>query len=141
MEESKHFGYSGGFLYDTDSRRVLLQLRDDKAPVNPNKWGLFGGGREENETPKECFIREMEEELALALKEEEVIPLWDYFNPKRNTQRYIFYVNKFIPKVQMTLNEGADFDWISLDELSKYDLTDFARKDLITFKDMITIQS
>ncbi len=125
--------YAGGFLYNPKTKSVLLHLRDDKAPANPNQWGFFGGSSEGNETPKQCFIREIKEELGIELKDENIISIRDYMNEKRGTWRYVFYVKSDLEKSKMTLGEGADFDWIPLDEVFEYDLTDKTRQDLEFF--------
>lgn len=48
--------------------RVLVYLRDDKAGIPfPAAWDLPGGGRENDETPDECALRELFEEFGLRL--------------------------------------------------------------------------
>lgn len=48
--------------------RVLVYLRDDLASIPfPAAWDLPGGGRENNETPDECALRELFEEFGLRL--------------------------------------------------------------------------
>ena len=130
--EQKSF-YSGGFLYNPKTRQVLLHLRDAKAPINPNKWAFFGGISENDETPKECFVREMQEELNIGIAEHEVLPLCDYLNTNRGTWRYVFYVQSELPASAMKLGEGADFRWIPLKEVFNYDLTKSVKSDLETF--------
>jgi len=50
-----------------DSRGwLLLQERDDKAPVDPDKWGLVGGGVEPGESPAAAASRELAEETGIA---------------------------------------------------------------------------
>jgi 8-oxo-dGTP diphosphatase len=44
---------------------VLLQERDEHAPVEPNKWCLVGGGVEEGESPETAAYRELEEETGI----------------------------------------------------------------------------
>ncbi len=129
----KDIFYSGGFLYNPKKNMVLLHHRDEKAPVNPDVWAFFGGTSEPNETPKECFKREIAEELSIDISLDEIIPLTDYMNTDLNTYRNVFYVVSELEKSQMKLNEGKDFDWVSLDNLDKYKLTELTKLDLQLF--------
>lgn len=53
---------------------ILTYLRDDFAHIPwPALWDLPGGGREGNETPEACVLRELEEEFGLVLPEERLI--------------------------------------------------------------------
>jgi 8-oxo-dGTP diphosphatase len=124
--------YAGGFLYNPKTHSVLLHLRDNKTPIHPNQWGFFGGLNEGNESPKECFKRELREELGIDLDEEKVRSLCDYLNIERGTWRYVFYVESEKEKSEMVLNEGADFDWIPLDKVFEYDVTEKTVRDLKT---------
>lgn len=48
--------------------QIVTILRDDIPTIPwPNQWDLPGGGRENDETPVECAMRELEEELGLTL--------------------------------------------------------------------------
>ena len=59
--------------------QLLTYLRDDK-PGLPfaARWDLPGGGREGDETPEACVLRELEEEFGLILPEERLLRRWDY---------------------------------------------------------------
>ena len=51
--------------------KLLTILHDDKANIPwPNMWELPGGGREGDESPFECAVREVYEELGIHLTEE-----------------------------------------------------------------------
>lgn len=43
-----------------------LQMRALDAPTSPNRWGIFGGGLEEGESPDDAVLRELLEELMYA---------------------------------------------------------------------------
>ena len=47
---------------------ILTYLRDDTPGLNwANMWDLPGGGREGDETPEDCVLRELHEEFGLHL--------------------------------------------------------------------------
>jgi 8-oxo-dGTP pyrophosphatase MutT (NUDIX family) len=125
--------YAGGFLYNPATRSVLLHKRDGRTKVNPNQWAFFGGLNEEGETPIKTFRREFKEELGIDIPEEEIKPLCEYFNKEMQTYRYVFYVESDLEKSEMRLTEGESFDWIPLDRVFGYDLTEKTAKDLKMF--------
>lgn len=125
--------WAGGFLYNPKTNSVLLHKRDSNTRFNPDSWAFFGGLNEVDEKPVECFIREMKEELSVDIKPNEVIPLCDYLNEELQTYRYVFYVLSEKQKSDFTLHEGADFDWVNLDEITNYKLTEKTERDLNYF--------
>ena len=64
----------GIFLVD---RRgwVLLQERDEHAPVAPGQWGIVGGHVDPDETREEALHRELREETGLVLPHD-ALELW-----------------------------------------------------------------
>jgi len=129
--------FAGGFLYNPQTNSVLLHKRDLKSKFNPSKWAFFGGKSEGDENPTEVFMREMREELGIEIPKDQMISLCDYLNEKFNTHRYIFYVESDLKKDEMKLNEGADFDWIPLEKVFTYDLTEKTKRDLELFKKIV----
>lgn len=62
MRNDKDF--SGAKLALLSRGRVLTLLRDNKPDIPfPDCWDLPGGGREGDETPEECALRELDEEF------------------------------------------------------------------------------
>lgn len=125
--------YAGGFFYNPKKNEILLHKRDGNTKINPHKWTFFGGSSENNEKPLQTFIREIEEELGVKLFGEEVVPLCDYLNEQENMWRHVFYAISEKQKSEMVLGEGADFDWVSLDKVFEYDLSEKTIRDLNTF--------
>lgn len=129
--------YAGGFLYNPETGSVLLHKRDAQAKVNPNSWAFFGGLNEGNETPMQTFRREIQEELNLKVAETECIALTNYFNEALKTHRYVFYVISDVHKSDLVLGEGEGFDWIPLENVFGYVLTEKTVRDLKTFLDQL----
>jgi 8-oxo-dGTP diphosphatase len=62
--------FNGAKLAILTGDRLFAILRDDKPDISwPGRWDLPGGGREGDETPAECALRETREELGLVLPE------------------------------------------------------------------------
>jgi 8-oxo-dGTP diphosphatase len=59
---------------------LLTYLRDDKSGIPfPGLWDLPGGGREGDETPQDCALRETFEEFGLTLAKDRIT--WGRFYP------------------------------------------------------------
>jgi 8-oxo-dGTP pyrophosphatase MutT (NUDIX family) len=141
METKKSFA-SNGFLYNPKKQEVLLHLRDGHATTNPNKWAFFGGAGEGGETAAECCSREIKEELNIDIPVEDLILLRDYLIPdyiteKRCEHQHSYYIESDIPKSEMILSEGADFDWVPLDKVFEYDMSDETVESLKMFIEKI----
>ena len=53
---------------------VLTCLRDDRPDLRwPGLWDLPGGGREADETPEDCLLRELWEEFGLTLSPDRLL--------------------------------------------------------------------
>ncbi|MEM1037728.1 MAG: NUDIX hydrolase [Pseudomonadota bacterium] len=69
---SKDFSGSKIALFCGDE--LLVYLRDDFEHIPfPGCWDLPGGGREGEESPEACALRELEEEFGLILSKERIV--------------------------------------------------------------------
>jgi 8-oxo-dGTP diphosphatase len=60
--------FSGAKIALICETHLITYLRDDKAGIPfPGLWDLPGGGREADETPIECALREVKEEFGLQI--------------------------------------------------------------------------
>lgn len=62
--------------------RLLTLLRDDDPSISyPNWWDMPGGGREGNESPEACVLRETREEFGLVLPREALVWRGEFDSP------------------------------------------------------------
>lgn len=100
-------------IFVNDKQQVLLFLRDDKQGIPyHNMWDVPGGHVEENETPEECIIREMKEEMGLDLKD------FQLFCKKEFDDRieYTFWKKQNLDINKITLLEGQCLKWFTQQE-------------------------
>lgn len=71
---ARHPPFSGAKIALLCEGLLLSYQRDDKPSIPwPGLWDLPGGGREGNETPLECALRETREEFGLTIARETII--------------------------------------------------------------------
>lgn len=134
MQQQLEKFWAGGFLYNPETNEVFLHHRDKKTRYNPDMWAFFGGLNEGDETPVQCFVRELDEEIGLKVPEGEVIHLDNYMNVEFDTYRYVFYVESNVDVSELRLGEGAGFEWVSLVNMKEEKYTEKTLRDLNTFK-------
>ena len=57
---------SAAIVYNKENQ-ILLQNRESISRMG-EEWGFFGGALEQDETPEQALIREIEEELTYKIK-------------------------------------------------------------------------
>jgi 8-oxo-dGTP diphosphatase len=104
-------------LFDRDNK-LIIYLRDNKPDIPfPNTWDLLGGGCEENETPEQTAIRELEEEIGIAPKQ--VYKLSECVLQSGWTA-HIFWGHLELSVSELTLNEGQRLEGIDLQDYQNY---------------------
>jgi 8-oxo-dGTP pyrophosphatase MutT (NUDIX family) len=119
------------------SGAVLLQLRDDKAPVCPDVWGTVGGEVEPGETPDEAAARELAEETGLT--DVPLTPLWVVELPADSgsgtTVRHVYGATADLVDDDITVGEGADIRFVPPDQALDLPMTPATRVVLTQYLD------
>lgn len=87
--------------------RIVTILRDDMPTIPwPAHWDLPGGGREGDESPLACVLRELCEELGLAWSQEQIT--WSGYFPNDEAGVWFFVAEQpdFDPDAVLFGNEG-----------------------------------
>lgn len=104
-----------------DGGRVLLAQR--KADANEAlKWEFPGGKLEPGETPEECLVREIKEELAMDIKVEDIYEIVSHRYGERSILLLAYLCRRKggdpVPR------DCNDFHWVEVERLTDYDLAD-----------------
>lgn len=107
-----------GVIIEYVDKKMLFQLRDNKKSIpNPNRWGIFGGGIEENELPVDAAVRELDEELGLKIKPADLKLIIKIPLIKNKNYIYRLKINKNISTLK--LMEGQKMKYMERKELLK----------------------
>src|SRR5262249_9104333 len=107
---------SANMIFLNDRRQVLLFLRDDLPTIPfPNVWCLPGGHLEPGETPKDCIVREMQEELSMACHD----ALWFATASRRYGVEHTFWMRANFAVDGIHLTEGQRVEWYTQAEIAE----------------------
>jgi 8-oxo-dGTP diphosphatase len=110
---------STNIIIYNDRDEILLHLRDNKPTIlYPNTWALPGGYIEEGETPEQCILREMTEELGIEFKEVSL-----FLAAQRSYGfEYTFCIRASFRVEEVRLTEGQAIKWFACDEIEQMKL-------------------
>jgi 8-oxo-dGTP pyrophosphatase MutT (NUDIX family) len=119
-------GFGCVLLVDAQGR-VLLQERDEHAPIDPDRWGLSGGHLEPGEDPESGAYREVEEETGVRLAPGTLEPFktFEVFHPGYGS---VDHVHVYVGRVDLTdddidCHEGRRIVFVEPDRARHLDLT------------------
>jgi len=91
--------YAGSKIALICKDELLVYKRDDKPTIPfPGYWDLPGGGREGDETPQACALRELEEEFAIVLDESRILWGKRYEGQRADGLAAYFFVAALYPE-------------------------------------------
>ena len=103
-------------IFVDDQNRILLLLRDDKPDIPyPNMWDVPGGHVDSEETPGDCIIREMKEEMELQLTEFSLFSIMEF----DDRIEYVFWKKENLVISEICLHEGQRIEWFTEDRVKK----------------------
>jgi 8-oxo-dGTP diphosphatase len=106
MAEVRRF--AGALLFDTDGN-LLLQQRDNiPGIIHPGRISLFGGHQEPGESPLECVVREVHEELSFFVSADRFEHIGTYDDDDGGQTRVIeLFTAAGLPAARLAVTEGA----------------------------------
>lgn len=108
----KRKGCSIVFL--NDKMQILLFLRDDIPGLPyPNMWDIPGGHVEKDETPEQCIVREMKEEMGLDIQGFELFKVVDFVD----RMEHVFWKKENLDISKIKLTEGQCLKWFTEDAI------------------------
>ena len=123
MRERTPFSGSKIVLYCNS--QLVTYLRDNKPQIPfPGRWDLPGGGREMDESPAQCAMREVEEEFGLRIPVERVTWIRRYEgNVKGGLCTYFLAAPLFSDEIGQIIfgDEGERWRMMSFDEFLSED--------------------
>lgn len=110
----------GVFLIN-DRGQTLLQKRSATKRFSPNKWRPCAGHVKAYESLEDAAIREVEEEIGILFKKEELKPLEMRkieVLPKNSHVTYFYYLESNLEENEFTIQkeELSEIKWFDLDE-------------------------
>lgn len=116
--------------------RVIVQQRDQHAKNAPGMLAVFGGGKEDGETPRACLEREMKEEINITFnsKKHNLSILCDTINTAvAEDDKVRIYVVIGIDPSEIVIGEGVGFAQLSEVESRSHEITPFTKEMLAMY--------
>jgi 8-oxo-dGTP diphosphatase len=101
-------------IFVNDNKDVLLFLRDNKPDIPyPDTWDVPGGHVEDGETPEQCIVREMREEMGIELKGFQLFSSIEF----DDRIEYTFWKSENLDIDSIRLTEGQRLKWFTQEEV------------------------
>ena len=106
---------------------VLLQERDEHAPVAPDRWSMIGGHVEDGEDFEPAAYREVEEETGIRLRPGD-LTLWSEaqheWDDGQSPRHYTVWVGRTgLTDADIVVGEGRQIVFVHPDDVTELDLS------------------
>lgn len=119
--------YASGFLYHSPSQQILLQQIDNNKTV----LSLFTGNSETGEEVSAVFQRIIYQQLGITIPLTSINPIYDYFYKDFGTDHFLQYAEVDDIDLAANLQEQGVIRWFPLQKISKLNMPDQVRHDII----------
>lgn len=118
-------------LVENSDNHLLLLKRGLKTQIGAGQWGFSSGRIEQGETPEQCSLRELHEEIG----HDCILEKLNWFGPVRDRfygGKYEIYLFHFRWQGgSITLNhEHTEYKWVSKEKYRDYDVVDGIDEDI-----------
>ncbi|MDD7458713.1 MAG: (deoxy)nucleoside triphosphate pyrophosphohydrolase [Treponema sp.] len=113
----KHITVSGAVIIRTNPERNIKEVFATQRGYGDFKggWEIPGGKLESGETPEQCIVREIKEELATEVKAEKILGTVEYDYPAFHLTMHCILCS--IVSGKLELLEHEDAKWLTKDTL------------------------
>lgn len=135
-----YIGVGVGCIITDGKGKYLLAKRGMKAKNERGKWEFPGGSIEFGDTMKDTVIREMKEELGVAVELLEHLPPVDHIIPNDHqhwvTSAFIARIVEGSPKI-MEPGKCEELGWFTFDEIEKLPLSIATQLNISQLREMV----
>lgn len=98
---------------------LLIQKRSADRARNPNKWAFTGGGVDTGENSLQAAVRELREELGIAVDEKMMDFIISFKREHVFVDVWLLVYEVSICDLKLQKEEVADVKWVTIPELAK----------------------
>lgn len=118
-------------ILENDQNEILLLKRSEKMQLGPGLWGFPAGHIEDNESPQDCAMRELHEEIGNEFR----IELINHIGPLRDSfyggiYRIYLYHHRWLDGTVILNQEHTDYAWAGKQEFKNYSVMDGIDEDI-----------